>query len=113
MAAYKKFMKASWNVGKHAKGDGEERLRGKREIKQEIVEAEAGFQHRYIKSRRNRNKRVSLESRIQQYDARYTAAVVRDSSWAKEYYCKELVKARKQLRELLAKQEKSERSKKK
>lgn len=107
-------MKGGWNCGKSAKGDGEERMRAKREIKAEIREAEADFVHRYKKSRRSRDREVSLRGRIEYYDQQYTAAVVREndgtwySSWSKQFYHKMLETARKQLRELIEKKKKDQ-----
>lgn len=68
MRAYRKRLKANWNVGKGAKGDGEERQYAKKEIQNMLAEAEDNFFHKYRKEKRTRNERARLEYQIKWYE---------------------------------------------
>ncbi len=62
--SYKKRMKGDWNQGKACKGDGEERMYAKEEIKEFLKEMDEDYQAPYKKSKRKRNDKARLEHRI-------------------------------------------------
>lgn len=64
MKAYRKRAKGSWQQGKGYKGDGPERQFSKREIDQQLAEAEEDYLERYHKGARNRNTEARLKYRV-------------------------------------------------
>jgi predicted nuclease with TOPRIM domain len=64
---YRKRMKGDWNQGKACKGDSEERQYSKREIQEQLDEAEEKYLHRYHKGKRTKNEKARLEYRIHWY----------------------------------------------
>jgi hypothetical protein len=80
---YKKRAKGSWSVGKDQKAasNAEERQYEKTEIEQAIKETDPKF--RVKKGKRKKNKRASLEHRLEWYQQRLDEALrtKQDSSW--------------------------------
>lgn len=62
--SYKKRLKGNWNQGKGYKGDSEERMYAKAEIRQFIKEMDEDYLQPYKKSKRVRNEKARLEHRI-------------------------------------------------
>lgn len=65
---YKKRMKGNWNQGKGCKGDDEERMYAKEEIRQALKEMDDDYQATYKKSKRKRNEKARLEHSIAWYE---------------------------------------------
>lgn len=99
MHVYKKRLKAGWNCGKSAKGDGEERQYAKREIKEMIEECDEDFTYRYAKAGRTPNMQARLEHSIVWYEA-VIARGDRHSDWFTSYARDALVKAKAKLAKL-------------
>ena len=98
MKPYRKRAKGSWNAGKGCKGDGPERQFSKREIQQQLAEAEENYLERYRKGPRKRNEKARLEYRV-----RWLAAHLEkygNRSYCAGYFREELAKARAKLKEI-------------
>lgn len=102
MNPYRKRLKAGWNVGKGAKGDGEERQYAKREIEQELAAAEESYLERHHKGKRTRNMRAHLEYRVKWYEAYLSThpRIAKLNSWL----YKSLQDAKEELAAFLAKE---------
>lgn len=95
---YKKRAKGSWNQGKRCKGDSEERAFSRREVADQLAEAEDDFLHRHKKAPR-RNQRARLEYRVAWYEQALSARKGRDDSFT-GHLTRGLRESRKELREL-------------
>lgn len=98
--SYKKRMKGNWTQGKGCKGDGEERMYAREEIRQFLKEMDEDYQAPYKKSKRRRNEKARLLHRIhwcEQALSRYKDRGYGDSfaSWIRD----DLRKAKKQYEE--------------
>lgn len=67
MKPYKKRLQAGWNVGKGAKGDGEERRYAREEVAQALREMHADYLDRH-RSAPTPNRRARLEHSIAWYE---------------------------------------------
>lgn len=104
MKAYRKRAKGSWNVGKGAKGDGEERQFSKLEIREAIATDEEAYLEKYRKGKRNRNEKARLEYRVQYYEALVRGWEARGTSERMmTYFRNELSEAKKGLSEFTKK----------
>lgn len=103
MKAYRKRAKGSWNVGKGAKGDGPERQFSKREIQQQLAEAEKNYLVKYRKSARARNEMARLEYRIKWYEERLAFWTGRTTGSMMSYFREALRNAKKDLAQHQAK----------
>lgn len=64
---YKKRMKGNWRQGKGCKGDDEERMYAKQEIREALKEMDENYQATYRKSKRRRNEKARLEHSMEWY----------------------------------------------
>lgn len=100
MRPYKKRLQAGWNVGKGAKGDGEERRYAREEITQSLREMHADYLDRH-RAKPNPNWRARLEHRIAWYEQVIAERERTGRGFTSMAYWQDaLVKARKKLAEL-------------
>lgn len=98
--AYKKRAKASWNQGKGAKGDSEERQYSRREVREQLAQAEETYLHHHHKGARTRNEKARLEYRVSWYEQRLERwAKLGTSDSMLSYFRSELRRAQKELAE--------------
>ena len=93
--SYKKRLKGGWNQGKGCKGDGEERLYAKAEIRQFVKEMDEDYLQPYKKSKRARNDKARLEHKIAWCEQALSRRPDR-GDWFYNWIKSDLEKARKQ-----------------
>jgi len=106
MQAYKKRAKGGWNQGKACKGDSEERMYSKAEIKQQLAEAEETYLDKH-KGKRKPNMKARLEYRVKWYEEileEYSGQKSVMGNWMGNWMRDGLEKAQKKLAELIEKE---------